>query len=163
MEQGVSKRRYIKFKRRGITRKKAQNKRKRILRYFCSWQVLLLFHSTKNCHFLIISENENEGKVPVHVTKTHGRGEGAVIQLHSFLTSAIVGGKCVNITPRPLYPRERTPRPLNTRLNRKHSREQMLKTEKKTWSGLSYAKLFLAAACSSVSLSLSLSLCQFSS
>jgi hypothetical protein len=102
----------------------------------------------------MISENTREGTVPVDGIKTYRRGEGSVIQLHSFLTSAIDGGECVNITPRPLYPRERTPMPLNTRLNRKHSRGYIFKTENKIWRGLSYVKLLLAPACSSLSLSL---------
>jgi AhpD family alkylhydroperoxidase len=58
---------------------------------------LLLARSTKNGHFLIISENTSEGEVPVDVIKTYGSVERKVIQLLSFLTSAIDGGKCVNV------------------------------------------------------------------
>lgn len=70
---------------------------------------MLLSLSTKNGHFLIISENTSEGKIPVHVIKTYGRGKGTEIQLPSFFTFAIDGGECANITPRPLYPRGKNP------------------------------------------------------
>lgn len=58
---------------------------------------MLLARSTKNGHFLIISENTSEGEVPVDVIKTYGRVERTVTQLHSFLISAIDGGECVNV------------------------------------------------------------------
>ena len=53
--------------------------------------------------------NKVEGKVlPVHAMKAY-RGVG--VKLHSILTSALDESKGVNFTPRPLYPRERTPVP----------------------------------------------------
>jgi hypothetical protein len=50
---------------------------------------------------MIISENTSDGKSPVHIIQTYGRGEGTEIQLHSFLTSAIDGGECFGIKSRP--------------------------------------------------------------